>query len=105
MGSGSGGDVIFLFFEDICGETKDIKMPRHAKSWGEGKSILDQLKDERIKAIKGFKNDVFFAPTFNYFCGRLPFFFSGFVRTLPLKRGAGARGVLGPCMVRDTQRR
>ena len=58
LGSGSGGDVIFLFFEDICGETKNIKMPRHAKSWGEGKSILDQLKDERIKAIKGFKNDV-----------------------------------------------
>ena len=58
LGSGSGGDVIFLFFEDICGETKNIKMPRHAKSWGEGKSILDQLKDERIKAIKDFKNDV-----------------------------------------------
>ena len=58
MGSGSGGDVIFLFFEDICGETKDIKMPRHAKSWGEGKSILNQLKEERKKAIKGFKNDV-----------------------------------------------
>ena len=58
LGSGSGGDVIFLFFEDICGETINIKMPRHARSWGEGKSILDQLKDERIKAIKGFKNDV-----------------------------------------------
>ena len=58
LGSGSGGDVIFLFFEDICGETKDIKMPRHAKSWGEGKSILNQLKEERKKAIKGFKNDV-----------------------------------------------
>ena len=33
-------------------------MPRHAKSWGEGKSILNQLKEERKKAIKGFKNDV-----------------------------------------------
>ena len=58
LGSGSGGDVIFLFFEDICGETTNIKMPRHAKSWGEGKSILNQLKEERKKAIKGFKNDV-----------------------------------------------
>ena len=58
LGSGSGGDVIFLFFEDICGETINIKMPRHAKSWGEGKSILNQLKEERKKAIKGFKNDV-----------------------------------------------
>jgi 3-methyl-2-oxobutanoate hydroxymethyltransferase len=58
LGSGSGGDVIFLFFEDICGETTNIKMPRHAKSWGEGKSILNQLNEERKKAIKGFKNDV-----------------------------------------------
>ena len=58
LGSGSGGDVIFLFFEDICGETINIKMPRHAKSWGEGKSILNQLNEERKKAIKGFKNDV-----------------------------------------------
>ena len=58
LGSGSGGDVIFLFFEDICGETINIKMPRHARSWGEGKNILNQLKEERKKAIKGFKNDV-----------------------------------------------
>ncbi len=58
LGSGSGGDVIFLFFEDICGETTGIKMPRHAKSWGDGKKIIDQLNAERSKAIKGFKEDV-----------------------------------------------
>ena len=58
LGSGSGGDVMFLFFEDICGETAEIKMPRHAKSWGNGKEIKDRLNEERSKAIKGFKDDV-----------------------------------------------
>ncbi len=58
LGSGSGGDVMFLFFEDICGETAGIKMPRHAKSWGNGQDIKDRLNEERSKAIKGFKNDV-----------------------------------------------
>ena len=58
LGAGSGGDVIFLFFEDICGETKNIKMPRHAKSWGNGNKILEQLNEERSKAIRNFKSDV-----------------------------------------------
>ena len=58
LGAGSGGDVIFLFFEDIVGETKNIKMPRHAKSWGDGNKILNELKLERSKAISAFKNDV-----------------------------------------------
>ena len=58
LGAGSGGDVIFLFFEDIVGETKNIKMPRHAKSWGDGNKILDKLNQERSKAINAFKTDV-----------------------------------------------
>ena len=58
LGAGAGGDVIFLFFEDIVGETKNIKMPRHAKSWGDGNKILNKLNKERSKAIKGFKTDV-----------------------------------------------
>ena len=58
LGSGSGGDVMFLFFEDICGETNGIKMPRHAKSWGNGKEIKEKLNTERAKAVKGFKDDV-----------------------------------------------
>jgi len=58
LGAGAGGDVIFLFFEDIVGETKNIKMPRHAKSWGDGNKILNELKLERSKAISAFKNDV-----------------------------------------------
>ena len=58
LGAGSGGDVIFLFFEDIVGETKYIKMPRHAKSWGDGNKILNELNLERSKAISAFKNEV-----------------------------------------------
>ena len=58
LGSGTGGDVMFLFFEDICGETNGIKMPRHAKSWGNGKSIKEELNKERAKAIKRFKTEV-----------------------------------------------
>ena len=58
LGAGSAGDVIFLFFEDIVGETKNIKMPRHAKSWGDGNKIIDKLNQERSKAINAFKTDV-----------------------------------------------
>ena len=58
LGAGSGGDVIFLFFEDICGETSGMKTPRHAKSWGDGASIRKELDKERRKSIKGFKEDV-----------------------------------------------
>ena len=60
LGSGSGGDVIFLFFEDICGETGNPpgKLPRHAKSWGDGASIRKKLDEERRNAIKGFNHDV-----------------------------------------------
>ena len=74
LGSGSGGDVMFLFFQDICGETTGIKMPRHAKSWGNGKEIKDRLNEERSKAIKGFKDDVESAsfPNSNHTVNMLP---------------------------------
>jgi len=74
LGSGSGGDVMFLFFEDICGETAGIKMPRHAKSWGDGQKIKDKLNEERSKAIKGFKDDVDLGnfPNSNHTVGMLP---------------------------------
>ena len=58
LGSGSGGDVIFLFFEDICGETQGIKKPRHAKSYGDGNKIKEELKVERLKSVQSFKEDV-----------------------------------------------
>ena len=60
LGSGLSGDVIFLFFEDICGETGNPlgKLPRHAKSWGDGASIRKELENERNKSISSFNEDV-----------------------------------------------
>jgi 3-methyl-2-oxobutanoate hydroxymethyltransferase len=58
LGSGSSGDVIFLFFEDICGETTGMTTPRHAKSWGDGASIRKLLNESRSKSLKNFKKDV-----------------------------------------------
>jgi len=56
IGSGASGDVVFLFFEDICGETENA--PRHAKAWGDGRSIRKLLDTERRKAINGFQKAV-----------------------------------------------
>lgn len=56
IGAGPSGDVMFLFFEDICGETENP--PRHAQSWGDGATIRRQLEAERSKAIKGFRDAV-----------------------------------------------
>lgn len=56
IGSGAAGDVIFLFFEDICGETE--YPPRHAKAWGDGAAIKRNLEAERRKAMKGFNDAV-----------------------------------------------
>ncbi|MDE0985755.1 MAG: 3-methyl-2-oxobutanoate hydroxymethyltransferase [Yoonia sp.] len=56
IGAGAAGDVMFLFFEDICGETENP--PRHAKSWGDGASIRKQLDAERRRAVKGFQDAV-----------------------------------------------
>ena len=56
IGAGAAADVIFLFFEDICGETENP--PRHAQSWGDGAAIRQQLDQERRKAVKGFKDAV-----------------------------------------------
>lgn len=56
IGAGRSGDVIFLFFEDICGETENP--PRHAQSWGDGAAIRKRLTQERQNAVKGFKEAV-----------------------------------------------
>ena len=56
IGAGAGGDVIFLFFPDICGETENP--PRHAKAWGDGLSIKRALAAERARAAAGFRADV-----------------------------------------------
>ncbi len=56
IGAGSGGDIIFSFLEDICGDVKNP--PRHAKAWGDMLSIRKLMAIEQDKAVSGFRDDV-----------------------------------------------
>ena len=56
IGAGSGGDIIFSFLEDICGDVENP--PRHAKSWGDMLSIRKLMAAEQGKAVAGFRDDV-----------------------------------------------
>lgn len=49
IGSGTGADVTFMFTEDICGDNPNP--PRHARAFGDLRSIRDRLKQERRGAM------------------------------------------------------
>ena len=57
IGSGSEGDIQFLFAEDILGHSL-IETPRHAKMYRNFNKIFKSLQNERISAFKEFKRDV-----------------------------------------------
>lgn len=54
LGSGSGGDVSFLFMNDLCGETE--KAPRHARAFGQLGEMHKAVHQARIDALTAFKN-------------------------------------------------
>lgn len=56
IGAGSGGDIIFSFMEDICGDVENP--PRHAKAWGDVLSLRKMMQAERAKSLTGFRTDV-----------------------------------------------
>jgi len=56
IGAGSGGDIIFSFMADICGDVENP--PRHAKAWADMLSVRKLLAAERKKGIAGFRNAV-----------------------------------------------
>jgi 3-methyl-2-oxobutanoate hydroxymethyltransferase len=56
LGSGSDADVVFLFTSDICGEA--ARLPRHARAWGDLAQLHQAVKDERVKALSGFRSAV-----------------------------------------------
>ena len=56
LGSGTSGDIIYLFQNDICGEHKDI--PRHARAFGNLEKLKSELFNQRIKALSKFKKSV-----------------------------------------------
>ncbi len=53
LGSGSGGDIIYLFQNDICGEQPDS--PRHARAFGNLHALLEQIRSERRAALTAFR--------------------------------------------------
>jgi len=57
IGSGSKGDVQFLFAEDILGHSPD-NAPRHAKMYRNFHKIFRSMQKERINAFKEFRKDV-----------------------------------------------
>ena len=56
LGSGLGGDIIYLFQNDICGE--DEQKFRHARSFGNIYKLKKQIQVERISALISFKEAV-----------------------------------------------
>ena len=55
LGAGRKADEMYLFMEDICGDSENP--PRHAKAYGNILKLRKQIKLERIKALKAFKKD------------------------------------------------
>ena len=55
LGSGTGADVMYLFMEDICGDTENP--PRHARAYGDLAALRRRIREERIAALKAFRAD------------------------------------------------
>ena len=56
LGSGPSADIVFLFTSDICGETD--RSPRHARAYGDLAGKLQAVRDERLRALTLFCDDV-----------------------------------------------
>ena len=56
LGSGPGGDVDYLFQEDVCGETET--RPRHARAYADLLSLKKEMQSERMTALGKFRADV-----------------------------------------------
>ena len=54
LGSGAGGDIIYLFQNDICGEQPDS--PRHARAFGNIYALQQQIQAERRSALAAFRD-------------------------------------------------
>lgn len=55
LGSGSGGDIIYLFQNDICGEQPES--PRHARAFGNIHALQERMKVERRAALEAFAKE------------------------------------------------
>lgn len=57
LGSGSGGDVQYLFAEDVLGYGR-TRLPRHAKAYRNFRAEFDRLNNERVAAFREFRADI-----------------------------------------------
>lgn len=57
IGAGSGGDIQFLFAEDILGNNPP-PYPRHSKQYRDLYTLQQQLQDERVGGFKDYIKDV-----------------------------------------------
>jgi len=57
IGAGSGGDIQFLFAEDILGNNPP-PYPRHSKQYREIHKLKQAMQDERVGGFKEFIDDV-----------------------------------------------
>lgn len=56
LGSGPHADVMFLFQNDVVGESP--RVPRHARVYGDVAALQQQIRDERVRALRAFRADV-----------------------------------------------
>ncbi len=56
LGSGTDGDVVFLFSSDVCGESE--RLPRHARAYGDIAALRAQIVTQRRSALRAFREDV-----------------------------------------------
>ena len=56
LGSGPHADVMFLFTNDICGESE--RLPRHARAYADLAALHRQVEAERVRALSAFRADV-----------------------------------------------
>lgn len=56
IGAGTGGDIIFSFFEDITGESEADY--RHVKAWADVARIKREMTAEQEKGVRGFRDEV-----------------------------------------------
>ena len=52
LGSGPGGNVMYLFQNDICGENP---LPRHPRAFNDLAAIAAQMPTERRVALSAFR--------------------------------------------------
>ena len=57
IGAGSGGDIQFLFAEDILGN-KPPPYPRHSKQYRELYKLLEQVQAERVAGFRDYIEEV-----------------------------------------------